>query len=126
MDEEYYRNLCSSETLRSGKKGFFHDFTDYATNAVGDGWIGRIFGRINEDGERLRCIYTDAKLNDVIRGTLSNVKLLYRDKDANISRLKRLEGFSVLRGGQHEKALLQFSQAILRAPITGKKLLRDS
>ncbi|XP_047368499.1 SET and MYND domain-containing protein 4 isoform X1 [Vespa velutina] len=120
MEEEYYRNLCSSETLRSGKKGFFHDFTDYAINAVGDIWIEKIFGRIDNDVDRLKCIYTDEKLNDVIRGTLTNVKLLYRDKDANISRVKRLEGFQVAREGQHEKALLLFSQAILRAPITGK------
>nr|XP_050866795.1 SET and MYND domain-containing protein 4 [Vespula vulgaris] len=120
MEEEFYRNLCSSETLRSGKNGFFHDFTDYALNMAGDTWIEKIFGRIDNDVDRLRSIYTDEKLKDVVRGTLTNVKVLYRDKDASISRVKRLEGFQIAREGQHEKALLLFSQAILRAPITGK------
>ncbi|KAL2735871.1 SET and MYND domain-containing protein 4 isoform X1 [Vespula squamosa] len=120
MEEEFYRNLCSTETLRSGKNGFFHDFTDYASNMAGDIWIEKIFGRIDNDADRLRSIYTDEKLKEIVRGTLTNVKVLYRDKDASISRVKRLEGFRIAGEGQHEKALLLFSQAILRAPITGK------
>ncbi|KAF7380146.1 hypothetical protein HZH66_014501 [Vespula vulgaris] len=65
-------------------------------------------------------VHRKPSVPDVVRGTLTNVKVLYRDKDASISRVKRLEGFQIAREGQHEKALLLFSQAILRAPITGK------
>lgn len=120
MEEEFYRNLCSSETLRSGKKGFFHDFSEYAMNAAGETWIEKIFGRIDNDENRVRTIFADDKLKDVVRGTLGNVKVLYRDKDAGISRCKRLEGFRAITENQPERALLLFSQAVLRAPLNGK------
>ncbi|KAK2583341.1 hypothetical protein KPH14_009340 [Odynerus spinipes] len=120
MEEEFYRNLCSTETLRSGKKGFFHDFSEYTMNAAGETWIGKIFGRIDNDEDRVRTVFGDDKLKDVVRGTLGNVRVLYRDKDANVSRCKRLEGFAAATEGQHEKALLLFSQAVLRAPLSGK------
>ncbi|XP_014481256.1 PREDICTED: uncharacterized protein LOC106747844 [Dinoponera quadriceps] len=123
--DECYGRLCSSETLRSGKKGFFHDFSDFVTQTAGDAWTSRIFGRIDSDEGRVRAVFSDAKLRDVVADTLAKVKLLFRDKDAEISRRRRLEGYQLAAVGQYDKALLLFSQAVLRAPQSGKSKTVD-
>ncbi|XP_029167204.1 uncharacterized protein LOC114937764 isoform X5 [Nylanderia fulva] len=114
--DEFYRALCSSETLRSGKKGFFHDFSESVTRTAGDTWTSRIFGRIDDDAGRVRAVFGDARIRDVVVDTLAKVKPLFRDKDADISKRRRLEGYQLAAVGQYDKALLLFSQAVLRAP----------
>jgi len=117
--DEFYRTLCSSETLRSGRKGFFHDFSDFVTQTAGDTWTSSTFGRIDDDVGRVRAVFTDARIRDVVVDTLAKVKPLYRDKDAEISRRRRLEGYQHAAVGQYDKALLLLSQAVLRAPQPG-------
>ncbi|XP_076239084.1 protein-lysine N-methyltransferase SMYD4 [Calliopsis andreniformis] len=117
--EEFYRTLCSLETLRSGKKGFFCDFSDCVMSVVGEQWISKVFGRLSNDEDRIRTIFTDNKIKATVVETLSRAKPLYRDKDANTSRARRLEGFVAATAGEREKALLLFSQAVLRAPAPG-------
>ncbi|KYN10733.1 SET and MYND domain-containing protein 4 [Trachymyrmex cornetzi] len=118
--DEFYRTLCSSETLRSGKKGFFHDFSGHVMQTAGDTWTSRTFGRIDDNEGRMKAIFTDAKVKDVVTDTLAKVKLLFRDKDAEISKRRRLEGYQLAAVGEHDKALLLFSQAVLRAPQPGR------
>lgn len=117
--EEFYRNLCSLETLRSGKKGFFCDFSDGVIEVAGEQWISKVFGRLSSDEERIRILFTDGKIKATVVETLSRAKPLYRNKDANASRARRLEGFVAATAGEREKALLLFSQAVLRAPAPG-------
>ncbi|KYQ47104.1 SET and MYND domain-containing protein 4 [Trachymyrmex zeteki] len=123
--DEFYRTLCSSETLRSGKKGFFHDFSEHVMQTAGDTWTSRIFGRIDDNEGRVRVIFTDAKVKDVVTDTLAKVKLLFRDKDAEVSKRRRLEGYQLAAVGEHDKALLLFSQAVLRAPQPGRNKTVD-
>lgn len=118
--DEFYRTLCSSETLRSGKKGFFHDFSGYVMQTAGDTWTSGTFGRIDDDEGRMRAVFADAKVKDVVADTLAKVKPLFRDKDAEISRRRRHEGYQLAAVGEHDKALLLFSQAVLRAPQSGR------
>lgn len=117
--DEFYRTLCSTETLYSGKKGFFHDFSKYVTQTVDHVWTSRVFSSLDDDEERMKVVFTDAKIRDVVLDTLAKVKLLYRDKDTEISKRRRLEGYQLSAVGQYEKALLLFSQAVLRAPQPG-------
>lgn len=86
---------------------------------AGDTWTSEIFGRIDDDEGRMRAIFTDVKVKDVVADTLAKVKPLFRDKDAEISRRRRLEGYQLAAVGEHNKALLLFSQAVLRAPQPG-------
>lgn len=118
-DIEFYRRLCSSETLYSGKRGFFKDFTDTVCNSVEDSWIENVFGALNSDEERIRCIFTEGKIKHVVMGILTRVKPLFRDKDGQVSINKRLEGLKFISSNDNERALLCFSQAVLRAPDTG-------
>ncbi|XP_050485675.1 SET and MYND domain-containing protein 4-like isoform X1 [Bombus huntii] len=115
-----YRDLCSLETLRSGKKGFFRDFSENATRVAGERWICQVFGRLTSDEQRIRAIFTDAKVKDTVLETLNRTEILYRGKDADVSRARRLEGFEAATAGDRRKALLLFGQAVLRAPLPGK------
>ncbi|KAK1127671.1 hypothetical protein K0M31_003167 [Melipona bicolor] len=118
--ETSYRNLCSLETLRSGSKGFFRDFSENAIRVVGEQWIGKVFGRLTSDEDRVRVVFTDVKVRDTVLETLNRTEILYRGKDASVSRAKRLEGFEAAAAGRHRDALLLFGQAVLRAPPPGK------
>lgn len=118
--DPFYRARCSEETLQSGSKGFFRDFSEAVTDAVGPTWISKIFGKLKTDEDRLRTVFTDAKIKETVLETLRHVKELYRDKDAGISRMKRLEGLQNLNAGHKTRALLLLSQAVLRAPPNGK------
>ncbi|XP_060822730.1 SET and MYND domain-containing protein 4-like isoform X2 [Bombus pascuorum] len=115
-----YRDLCSLETLRSGKKGFFRDFSENVTRIAGERWICQVFGRLTSDEQRIRAIFTDAKVKDTVLETLNRTEILYRGKDANVSRARRLEGFEAAAAAERRKALLLFGQAVLRAPLPGK------
>ncbi|XP_043596820.1 SET and MYND domain-containing protein 4-like isoform X2 [Bombus pyrosoma] len=115
-----YRDLCSLETLRSGKKGFFRDFSENVTRVAGEQWICQVFGRLTSDEQRIRAIFTDAKVRDTVLETLNRTEILYRGKDANVSRARRLEGFEAAAAAERRKALMLFGQAVLRAPLPGK------
>ncbi|XP_017764467.1 PREDICTED: SET and MYND domain-containing protein 4-like [Eufriesea mexicana] len=115
-----YRNVCSLETLRSGKKGFFRDFSENVSRVAGEQWISKVFGRLTSDEERIRTIFTDGKIKDSVSETLNRTSILYREKDGNASRTKRLEGLEAAAAGERRKALLLLSQAVLRAPSPGK------
>ena len=114
-----YRDLCSLETLRSGKNGFFREFSENVTRVAGERWICQVFGRLTSDEQRIRAIFTDAKVKDTVLETLNRTEILYRGKDANVSRARRLEGFEAAAAAQRRKALLLFGQAVLRAPLPG-------
>ncbi|XP_054002279.1 SET and MYND domain-containing protein 4-like isoform X2 [Hylaeus anthracinus] len=118
--EERYRTLCSLETVRSGKKGFFRDFSEHVSSVAGEAWIAKVFGRLTDDESRIRALFTDQKIKTAVLDTLSRTKTLYRAKDANASKARRLEGFVAAAAADREKALLLFSQAVLRAPVPEK------
>lgn len=121
--ERFYKTLCSLETVRSEKRGFFRDFSEDVVRVAGEQWISKVFGRLTTDEERVRTVFTDGKIKDAVLETLNRTEILYRDKDAMASRARRLEGFEALAAEEKRKALLLFSQAILRAPIPGFSFL---
>lgn len=117
--DPFYRTLCSSETLRSSSKGFFSEFSETVIEHAGETWIQKIFGKLENDDDRITTIFTDTKVNNIVLETLKRIIHFYRDKDAKISKDKRLEGLRLSVLDEHEKALLHLSQAVLRAPTTG-------
>ncbi|XP_076278522.1 protein-lysine N-methyltransferase SMYD4 isoform X2 [Lasioglossum baleicum] len=89
-------------------------------DVAGEAWISKVFGRLRDDEARARAIFTDEKIKDTVTDTLSRTKILYRAKDGDASRARRLEAYETAAKGEWEKALLLFSQAVLRAPPPGK------
>ncbi|XP_051161760.1 SET and MYND domain-containing protein 4-like [Leptopilina boulardi] len=118
--DPFYRTLCSSETLRSSSKGFFSEFSETVMEHAGETWIQKIFGKLENDDDRISALFTDTKVKNIVHDTLKRIIQFYRDKDATISKDKRLEGLRLYALDEHEKALLLLSQAVLRAPTTGK------
>lgn len=51
---------------------------------------------------------------------LGNVQEIYRRKSAEVSEVKRLEAEKAFKEGDLQRALLLFSQSVLRAPRVGK------
>ncbi|XP_012251654.2 SET and MYND domain-containing protein 4 [Athalia rosae] len=123
--DPFYRARCSAETLQSGSKGFFRDFSESVIEVAGATWISKIFGKLETDEDRLRSVFTDQKINGTVLQTLRHVKELYRDKDAGISKAKRLEGLQNMKANRLNRALLLLSQAVLRAPSNGKDKTTD-
>ncbi|KAG7214198.1 hypothetical protein KM043_001543 [Ampulex compressa] len=126
MSEESYRDLCSAETLRSGKKGFFRDFSEHAMRTAGDDWISKIFARLSSDEERISAVFTDERIKDVVLETLRRVRALFRGKDEGIAKQRRNEAILAAALGERERARLLFSQAILRAPTGEGKMLVEA
>ncbi|CAL7952534.1 unnamed protein product [Xylocopa violacea] len=123
----FYRTLCSLETLRSGTKGFFREFSEKVTGIAGEQWISKVFGRLSGDEDRVRAVFVDGKIKDAVLDTLNRTEILYRGKDASVSRARRLEGFEAAAAGERRKALALFSQAVLRAPlVSGTRPIGDA
>ncbi|CAH1125912.1 unnamed protein product [Ceutorhynchus assimilis] len=121
-----YRNTCSEKTLQSNSKGFFLNFADYLANEAGDDWIRNVFGKLHTDEQRIKCIYTSQKTAELVTNFQSNVKEVYRNKNAELSQKKRLEGEAFLKKNEPTKALLVFCQSVLRAPCNNKKCLEST
>lgn len=57
---------------------------------------------------------------EALNEVLSRIQPLHRGKDAAVSRERRLAAQKALDDGDLDKALELVSQAVLRAPMTGK------
>ncbi|XP_050298897.1 SET and MYND domain-containing protein 4 [Anthonomus grandis grandis] len=121
-----YRQICSEKTLQSNSKGFFLDFADFVAQEVGDTWIQNCFGKLQTDAERIRCIYQSNEIKDHVQNFLSNVKEVYRPKDAEFSQKRRLEADELMAQNDFKHALMLYSQSVLRAPNTHKNPEIDS
>lgn len=57
FNDESYLKICSEKTLQTNSKGFFMDFVEIVSNAVGEPWIRNVFGQLKTDRERMKAIY---------------------------------------------------------------------
>ncbi|XP_063988107.1 SET and MYND domain-containing protein DDB_G0273589-like isoform X2 [Diachasmimorpha longicaudata] len=73
----------------------------------------------------MRVIFTNPSIKNSVVNTLDRVRHIYRDKDARISKSRRLEGVQCFHSGENAKALILLSQAVLRAPMTGRVQIID-
>lgn len=66
FQDNNYQALCSEKTLQSDPKGFFMSFVEHVIASVGDVWVEEVFGKLKTDGERIRTIYEDKKVVEII------------------------------------------------------------
>ncbi|XP_060521878.1 SET and MYND domain-containing protein 4 [Cylas formicarius] len=114
--ENVYREICSEKTLQSNGKGFFLTFVECVEQNAGKEWIETRFGRLKTDKERLKTVFVEAATGETLKRFLSNVREVYRPKNAEFSRKKRAEAETSLERGEHQKSFVLFSQSVLRAP----------
>ncbi|XP_046669354.1 SET and MYND domain-containing protein 4-like [Homalodisca vitripennis] len=117
-EDQYYTSICSAATLQSDKKGFFQSYADNVLELAGSQWLNE-FRQLTSDSERLLKCYNDERLYEVVHGVLHNVQEMFRGKAAQLSQLRRVDGDKAARGGKYERALLLFTQSIIRAPGPG-------
>ncbi|XP_030751976.1 SET and MYND domain-containing protein 4-like [Sitophilus oryzae] len=121
-----YKDLCSEKTLQSNSQGFFLNFADFVVEEVGKAWIKENFNKLRSDNERIKFVYECEKVKDYVLNFLSNVKEVYREKNASFSQKKRLEADHLLKQKDPRKALMLYCQSVLRAPRTGADVQIDS
>ncbi|XP_063223729.1 SET and MYND domain-containing protein 4-like isoform X2 [Bacillus rossius redtenbacheri] len=97
-----FTSLCSERTLQPGQKGFFMEYARRATEAVGEAWV-----------------------RQAVVEPLSHVQSLHRAKSAAVSRQRRADGDLLLHAGHPQRALLLYSQAVVRAPPAGSDMTVD-
>lgn len=114
-----FTELCSSTTVQSDNKGFFNIFYESVVEKCSDTWIQNDFGGLKNDREKLQNLFNDSTVNDLVLGTLENVREVYREKCAKISLEKRTLGDILTKDGDLNKALIILSQAVMRAPVMG-------
>ncbi|KAJ8968518.1 hypothetical protein NQ317_004394 [Molorchus minor] len=92
------------------------DFVQIITENTGENWINKVFGKLKTDKERFRIIYNFEKTRQPLIDVLSNVQEIYRRKNAEMSQKARFDAERILKEGKMQKALLLYSQSVLRAP----------
>ncbi|KAK3916056.1 SET and MYND domain-containing protein 4 [Frankliniella fusca] len=121
LDPNFTR-VCSSATLQSDRRGFFLDLAEEVADEAGLGFVEE-FGRLPDDARRLSACHAHPRVRDRVRAMLASVQPVYRDKAADVSAQRRLEGERVLRGSNARGALTALSQAVMRAPASGQEPL---
>ncbi|XP_025836273.1 histone-lysine N-methyltransferase ASHR1 [Agrilus planipennis] len=116
-----YLSRCSEKTLQSNENGFFLQFADKVEEVAGNNWINDVFGKLKSDKDRLRILYKFEPVREVLCETLSRVQEIYRQKDASVSRSRRVAAEKLEKDGELQKALLLYCQSVLRAPGTGEE-----
>ncbi|XP_065226912.1 SET and MYND domain-containing protein 4-like [Planococcus citri] len=109
-----YTELCSSVTLQSNKEGFFRQFADRVSNAVNEEWLDK-FMQLPNENKILKC-WTDKKVRNEMLQTLENIQEVYRGKSARLAMQRRQEAEHFFKRGNLEKALLLYTQSVIRAP----------
>ncbi|KAI4457273.1 set and mynd domain-containing protein 4 [Holotrichia oblita] len=124
-EDKVYTAICSEKTLQSNEKGFFMQFVENVQEEVGQDWIQNTFGTLKSDKERIRKVYEYEPLKTVVFDTLSRVQEIYRQKSADVSQSRRRLAEQALKNGEIQKALILYSQSILRSPPTGENKAVD-
>lgn len=115
--------LCSYSTVQSDDKGFFNIFYESVVEKCTESWIKHDFGVLKSDREKLQKLFTDSTVNDLVLGTLENVREVYREKCAKFSLEKRTLGERLTKDGDLNSALIILSQAVMRAPVLGISII---
>ncbi|XP_066159311.1 SET and MYND domain-containing protein 4-like [Euwallacea fornicatus] len=117
--DEQFRKICSEKTLQSNSKGFFLDFYNLVAEEVGIEWIKGEFGKLKTDEERIEFVYKSKQTGKYIENYLKNVQEVFRPKNVELSRKLRLDAEKLLNQQDYDKALIFYSQSVMRAPKTG-------
>lgn len=114
-----YKELCSERTIFSDDQGFFGELFTIVKNCCTEKWLKNIFESEISDATKLKLLFDEADVSDVLLGTLEHVKSVYRQKDSAFSYRRRKEGESLHEKGELDRALVLLTQAVLRAPAKG-------
>jgi len=101
-----YRSICSKVTLQEKKEGFFLNLASALSEKVDL----NTFSRCATDFEKVKFVSRTC-------WKLLGAEPLYRGKKEEESVAKRLEGNKCFEKGDHQRALLNYCQSIILAPV---------
>ena len=107
-----YSAKCSLETICEPTKGFFIEFLETVKESCGSKWIEGEFSKLTTDTDKFKSVFD---LGEVL-GTLEHVSPVFKEKNHRIAVQKRLEGDAEAKAGNYQRAMLLYSQSLIRAP----------
>lgn len=132
--DNIFTSQCSAKTVQSNENGFFMNFyltvvDSFKSDEEFKTWLKTQFIQCESDREKMQLLYNDPTISWEILGTLEHVTEIYRKKDAMFSWQKREQVMKMLRVSDEgktnvplDKLLILASQAVMRAPMKGKKM----
>lgn len=114
-----YTAICSSQTIYSNENGFFGELFASVKDVCSDQWVEKTFNNSLKDIDKLKVLYNEPNVCDILLGTLEHVTPVYKKKDAAFSSQRRRGGEKLQKAKDLDNALILLSQAVLRAPTKG-------
>lgn len=120
MDKDY-KDKCSERTIFSEQQGFFGEMFEVVKNCCTEKWLKTKFEALPTDADKLRLLFDEPNVNDMLLGTLEHVIPVYRKKDCSFSYQRRKQGESLHQQNDLDNALILLTHAVLRAPAKGMR-----
>lgn len=117
--DKNFTEICSERTIFSEQQGFFGEMFEIVRNCCPEKWLKNKFEALSSDADKLRLLFDEPNVSDMLLGTLENVSAVYRKKDSAFSRQRRLNGIKLHEQKDFENALIYLTHAVLRAPAKG-------
>jgi alpha-amylase/alpha-mannosidase (GH57 family) len=114
-----YRQICSSETIYSHRKGFFHELCKSSKETIGLAYIWSLFKKLEEDKDSILKMYKDVNISIILTTIANKFLIFYKKKNAINSKIKRVNCLSIKTKNQFNYLLCQINQAVLQAPEIG-------
>lgn len=114
-----YTALCSAQTIFSNENGFFGEMCECVKNSCEPTWIENVFNSAFNDAEKLKLLFNEPNVCDILLGTLEHVMPVYRKKDSTFSYKRRKDSEKLKKQKDYDNALVFLTQAVLRAPAKG-------
>lgn len=118
MDKSY-TELCSERTIFSDDQGFFGEMLATIKKSCSEKWLKNLFESKISDATKIKLLFDEPDVSDMLLGTLEHVQSVYRPKECTFSHERRKQGEILHRKGELNNALVLLTQAILRAPSKG-------
>lgn len=116
-----YREICSERTIFSDQQGFFGEMFDVVRKCCTDQWLSQKFYAATNDADKLKELFDETSVSDMLFGTLEHVKPVYRKKDAAFAYKRRFDGETLYQRKDLNNAYMLLTQSVLRAPAKGKR-----
>lgn len=111
--------ICSERTIFSEQQGFFGEMFEIVKNCCPQTWLKNKFEASSSDVEKLRLLFDEPNVSDMLLGTLEHVAPIYRKKDSAFSYQRRIDGERLHQKYDLDNALMLLTHAVLRAPAKG-------
>lgn len=118
--DKNFTEVCSERTIFSEQQGFFGEMFEVVKNCCSQKWLRNNFEASPSDADKLRLLFNEPNVSDMLLGTLEHVTSVYRKKDATFSYQRRKEGEKLYQHKDFDNALTMLTHAVLRAPAKGE------